>query len=202
MAKLDTLLLKNPFQEDSMDIIKLASKFLPPETQKALEKVVPLLKEQAVAQDLTTVLDEVQKEIKTLNRNPAASKELKNAFNEMANLADIGKTYIKKGELSMMTALNLASRKKHFEDAGKTLAAAYKAKDPAAMAFTESLKVNTVFYDAVKRLVVRGNNSLFALEDLEDGSGNAIELLTGNKMKVHIEKDDYQQVKKAIAPKP
>lgn len=185
-----------------MDILKLASKFLPPETQEILAKVIPLLKEPAVAQDLTTVLDEVQAEIKTLNKNPAATKSLKDAFNEMSYLADIGKTYIKKGELSMMTALNLASRKKSFEEAGKTLAAAYKAKEPAALAFTESLKVNTAFYDAVKRLVVRGNNSLFSLEDLEDGSGNAIELLTGNKMKVHIEKDDYQQVKKAIAPKP
>ncbi len=180
-----------------MDILKLAAKFLPPKAQAILTQLAPLLKEPQFAQDLTTALTEIQSEIAKFK----GSATLKAALADMYEIAEIAKGYIKKGDVSLGTVFNIGVRKGAFQRSAEALADAFKAKDAEAMAFAEKLKNNATLYEAVKRIVARGNNSFFTLEDLTDGSGNAVELMSGNQAKLHLGKDDYQEVKKALAPK-
>ncbi|MBI3442017.1 MAG: hypothetical protein HY052_09515 [Proteobacteria bacterium] len=189
-----------------MDIL---NKLLPAKIQAFLPLLHEILKDQSVVDDLVIALTEVEKEISKVSNNPAIDKGLKEAFNDAALVASAGKTYIKDRKIPMMAGAKLVASKGRITDNMRTLGAAFKARQPACVAFSESLKQNAAFSSSVKRLVEKKNGELFRLEDGENGQGYAVELITGNSVKILLEKNDYEEIKKTFidkkdspAPKP
>lgn len=182
-----------------MDIFR---KFLPPQAQKVLPQIEKLLEDDAVVSDLIIVFEEMEKGLDVTSRLPAADKKLKNAFNDAATIASVGKNYLKDGKVSMMTMAKLASGKNRMKDNMAFLANSFKEKQPVTLAFANAMKGNTTFSEAIKRLVVRTHGSMFCLEAGENGQGYAVELLTGQSMRVPLEKEDYAELQKAIYGQP
>ena len=183
-----------------MDMMSFMAKFLSPETQKALSQVLPLLQEKEIADDLGIVLTEIEKTLAASSKNPAAAdKRLRDAFNDVADLSSVGKTYLRDGKISIFTAAKLASNKSRFKDSSRILRDAFNAQHPDTTAFSQCLRANDAFYNAVKRLVVNTNERLFRLEAGENGGGYAVELLTGKAMKVPLKKEEYEEIQKALA---
>lgn len=181
-----------------MDILKLAAKFLPKDKQEALAKALPLLKEKAVKADLNLVLNELQKEISAINKDPAPSKDLKSAFNKAAELVVVGKEYLKNDGVSIFTVGKLASNQSAYRESGKTLYKAFRENAPGTKNFTNAVKANKTIYDAVTRLILKTDGRIFRLEANNDGSGKAVELLTGNLLSVHIKTADFQEITRVM----
>jgi hypothetical protein len=182
-----------------MDIVNFIAKFLPPEAQKALTQALAMAHEEGIARDIDIALTEVEKELSAAAKNPAADKKLRNAFNDAASLSSIGQDYLNDGKISMFTSMKLASQKGRFKDSFKTLHDAFNAQQPAALALTESLRKNDTFYSAIKRLVANTHGRLFRLEDGENGCGYAVDLMTGQSMRVLLKKEDYAEIKAILA---
>ena len=180
--------------------ISFFSRFLPPEMQQALPQIKSILNEKEIVSDLSIALTELEKALAAADKNPALDKKLKDAFNDAASITSISKTYLQQGgKLSIFTAAKAGSNYSSFKNSGKVLSEAFKTGHPAALAFAQSMKANDTFYNAIKRLVVNTNERLFRLEAGKDGCGYAVELLTGKSMKVPLKKEDYEEIRKALA---
>lgn len=171
-------------------------KLLPEKIQSLIPQIEQLLEDKAIVDDLLIVAEQLEKEIDAAAKNPAADKKLKNAFNDAAWVVSSGKNYLKDGSLSMLTITKLVASKGRIKDNFHMLHDSFRAKQSVSVAFSEAVKKNTTFSAAIKRLVSKTNGKLFRLEEGENGEGYAVELLTGNEMKVLIEKADYEEIKK------
>lgn len=173
-------------------------KLLPEKIQSLIPQIEQLLRDKSIVADLLIVTEEIEKEINAAVKNPATDKKLKNAFNDAAWITSTGKTYLKNGNLSILTVTKLATSKGSIKKSFQTLHESFKTQQPVTIAFSEAVKKNTAFSAAIKRLVSRTNGKIFRLEDGENGQGYAIELVTGKEIKVLIEKVDYAEIKKTL----
>ena len=183
-----------------MDIMGFI-KFLPAELQKAFTQTLALFQEKNIAPDLDIVMTEIEKTLSLTAKNPALDKKLRHAFNDVANLTSIGKDVLKDQKISMLTTAKLASNRSRFKESLHAFREAADRDDPAVVALAETLKKNDKFYDAVKRLVANTNGRLFTLEAGENGTGYAVDLMTGKSMKVPLKKEDYEELLKILAEK-
>jgi len=179
-------------------VIDILKKLLPSQVQKILPQIEELLKNEVLVSDLIIALEEIEKEIDIASKKPATDKKLRNAFNDAASVVSVGKNYLKNGSISMFSVAKLASGNGRIKDNVQLLVEAFNAKQPSTLCFTQSLKDNAVFSGAFKRLVLKTNGNLFRLETGENGECHAIELLTGQSMRVHLEKADYEEIQKAL----
>lgn len=185
--------------DTSMDLISFLAKFLSPETQKVVSILLPFLKDKEIANDLDIVLTEIEKTLAASSKNPKADRRLRDAFNDVAHLSSVGKSYLKEGKISFLTAAKLAGNKGRFKDSSRILHDAFVAQQPDTVAFTQSLKTNEAFYNAVKRLLLKTNGKLFRLEPGENGGGYAVDLMTEKCVKIPLKKEDYEEIQKALA---
>ncbi|MCE9508399.1 MAG: hypothetical protein K8R48_08855 [Alphaproteobacteria bacterium] len=199
MAKLYSFKNNLSMEIPAMDMITFFAKFLSPETQKVVSLLLPFLKDKEVAGDLNIVLTEIEKALAASSKNPKTDKRLKEAFNDVAQLSSVGKAYLKDGKISIFTAAKLASNKGRFKDSSRILHDAFVAQQPDTVAFSQTLKTNDAFYNAVKRLLLKTNGKLFRLEPGENGGGYAVDLMTEKCVKIPLKKEDYEEIQKALA---
>jgi hypothetical protein len=199
MSKLNSFQKQLSNGDTDVDMMSFFAKFLSPEKQNALSQVLPLLKEKEITDDLNIVLTEIEKMLAASSKNPKTDKRLREAFNDVAQLSSVGKSYLKDGKISFLTAAKLAANKGRFKDSSRILRDAFNAQQPDTLAFTQALKTNDAFNNAVKRLVVNTNGRLFRLEAGENGGGYAVGLVTGKSMKIPLKKEEYEEIQKALA---
>jgi hypothetical protein len=115
-----------------------------------------LLRDDAAVNDMLVILGETQKILALVQKNPGSNPQLKTALADIAGVLPLVKTILeKKGNVSFTDAPKIISafmNKEKYEAAGEVIADAFKAGDPAAIGFAQTLVSNQAILDAAKRV--------------------------------------------------
>lgn len=178
-----------------MKIPNALLKFLPADVKQEVEQALALLDNDAIAKDLEALLAAMQSSLKGAAGKTISDNALKNAFNEAADVAALGKKIIHDKKVSLFDTPKLLSAMKNGNALGEAFAKAFEKKQPEMMSFLASLEQNDAFSKALQSLNASTKGTLIDLQDGPTGGTLAIPMFG---ISLPLPAQYYAQLKKVL----